>query len=152
MQSATIEQVREYIRASSDKSKVYIGCDSRNISRGNRRYTIYVTAIVIHLDGHKGAKVFAFEEKVPQIRSMRQRLAQEVYYAIGKYDELKDAIGNREFSIHLDYHPSEVHKSNQVVKEAVGAVKGMGLPYELKPASYAATCAADWLGRHPGFK
>jgi len=113
---------------------------------------LYVTVIAVHLEGNKGAKVFPFFDRVPRIASMRQRLAQEVYYSLGKYNEIADVIGNRDFYIDLDYHPSDQHKSNQVVKEAVGVVRGMGLQYRLKPESYAATCAADWLGRHTGFQ
>jgi len=146
-----VNAAREYIKGSSHSSKVYIGCDSRNLKSHGRPYTLYVTVIVVHLDGHNGAKVFPFFEKVPRISSMRQRLGQEVYYSIGKYNEVSDVIGDREIFIHLDYHPSDKHKSNQVVKEAVGAVLGMGLNYKLKPDSYAASCAADWLGRHAGF-
>jgi len=139
-----LEEVKKFIENSSKKSKVYVGCDSRN----NKNKTIYVTAVVIHLEGNKGAKVFAFEDSLPRIRSMRQRLDQEVYYALEKAMELKDVVGERELQIHLDYHPSEKHKSNRSVETSIGAVKGSNFNYALKPHAHAASSAADYLGRN----
>lgn len=144
MRQYTIEEVMEYIKNTSDNTNVYVGCDSRN-SRG---HTLFVTVIVVHHEGHKGAKVFPFAEKVPRIHSMRWRLIQEAYYATYKALEIQEAVGNRKLVVHLDYHPSDKHKSNNVVKEAVGFVIGQGLDYELKPAAFAASSAADYLGRH----
>lgn len=140
----TLEEVREYIKNSPKESKVYIGCDSRN----NRNSTLYVTAVVVHHEGNRGAKVFAFSDSVPRIRSMRQRLDQEVYYALEKAIELKEAVGDRHLEIHLDYHPSEKHKSNRSVSNSIGAVIGSNFEYALKPDAHAASSAADYLGRH----
>jgi len=139
-----IESAKEYIKNSSPKSKVYVGCDSRN----TKSNTLYVTAIVVHLEGNRGAKVFAFADAVPRIRSMRQRLDQEVFYALEKAMEIREAVGNREMEIHLDYHPSEKHKSNRSVETSIGAVIGSEFDYALKPHAHAASSAADYLGRN----
>jgi len=140
----SIEEVKEYIKKSPKKSKVYVGCDSKN----NKNYTIYVTAIVIHIEGSKGAKVFAFHDSVPRIRSMKQRLDQEVYYALEKAIEIRDVVGERKMEIHLDYHPSEKHKSNRSVRSSIGAVVGSQFDYQLKPHAHAASSAADYLVRN----
>lgn len=142
--SSEMETVREYIKNSSRSSKIYVGCDSRQMGHT----TLYVTVVVVHLEGNKGAKVFPFYEKVPRINSTRYRLIQEAYYATYKALELQDVIGDRYLSVHLDYHPEDKHRSNAVVKEAIGFVLGQGLEYELKPHAHAASSAADWLGRH----
>lgn len=140
----TIEEVINYINNSSPKTKVYVGCDSRN----SRNKTLYVTAIVVHHEGNRGAKVFPFVDMVPRIRSMRQRLDQEVYYALEIASALQEGVRNREISIHLDYHPSDRHKSNRSVAQSIGAVIGSGFQYELKPHAHAASSAADYLGRN----
>lgn len=142
--SSEMENVRECIKNSSPSSKVYVGCDSRQMGK----VTLYVTVVVVHHDGNKGAKVFPFYDRVPRINSTRYRLIQEAYYSTYKALELQDVIGERYLSVHLDYHPEDKHRSNAVVKEAIGFVLGQGLEYELKPNAHAATSAADWLGRH----
>lgn len=142
--SSDMELVREYIRNSSQSSKIYVGCDSRQTGRT----TLYVTVVVVHHDGNKGAKVFPFYDRVPRINSTKYRLIQEAYYATYKALELQDTIGDRYLSVHLDYHPEDKHRSNAVVKEAIGFVLGQGLDYELKPHAHAASSAADYLGRH----
>jgi predicted RNase H-related nuclease YkuK (DUF458 family) len=144
----TMEEVREYIRSSPPTSKIYVGCDSRQT--GNN--TLFVTVVVIHIEGNKGAKVFYFMERVPRISATRWRLIQETHYATSVALEIQDVVGNRELTVHLDYHPSDQHRSNSVVKEAVGYVLGQGLQYNLKPYAFAASCAADYLGRHGGFR
>lgn len=143
---ATTEQVMEYIKSTSPQTKIYVGCDSRQSGKN----TIFVTVVVVHFDGNKGAKVFPFITTVPRIHQIKWRLIQETHYATYKALEIKEAVGDREFSVHLDYHPSDQHKSNAVVKEAVGFVIGQGLAYELKPYAHAASSAADYLGRHGG--
>lgn len=141
-----IEFVREYIRNCSQNSKIYVGCDSRQSGKN----TTFVTVVVVHHDGNKGAKVFPFVETVPRIKSLKWRLIQEAHYATYKALEIKEDVGVREFYVHLDYHSSDKHKSNTVVKEAVGFVIGQGLSYELKPNAHAASSAADYLGRNGG--
>lgn len=139
-----LEEVKELIRASSPSTKIYVGCDSRQL----RDYTLFVTVVVIHYDGNKGARVVPFSERVPKIQSRHWRLVQETHYSTGLALELRDVVGSRELLVHLDYNPSDKHKSNGVVKEAIGYVLGQGLQYKLKPDAWAATSAADWLGRH----
>lgn len=144
----TMEEVLQFINKSPTTSKIYVGCDSRQAGRN----TLFVTVIVVHIEGNKGGKVFYFKEYVPRISSTRWRLIQETHYATGKALEIKDYIGDRELVVHLDYHPSDQHRSNSVVKEAVGYVLGQGLQYALKPEAVASSCAADFLGRHGGFR
>jgi predicted RNase H-related nuclease YkuK (DUF458 family) len=51
--------------------------------------------------------------------------------------------------VHLDINPDPKHKSNVAVKEALGWVKGsLNLDAKIKPASFAATHAADHAVRH----
>ena len=85
---------------------------------------------------------------MPRIKSRKWRLIQEVHYATYKALEIRDAIGDRELEIHLDYNESDKHKSNSVVKESIGFVLGQGFDYKLKPHAPAASSAADRLGKN----
>ena len=74
---------------------------------------------------------------------LRQRLLQEVYYAAEVGEELKDAVGDRKFEVHLDINPSERWASNKVLNEAKGIIRAYGLEPVVKPDSLAASSVAD---------
>ena len=54
-----IEEVRGFIANSSEQSSIYIGADSeRYRGRDDQWYADYTVAIVVHIDGSRGCKVF----------------------------------------------------------------------------------------------
>ena len=54
-----IDEVREFIRNTSESTNVYIGADSCRYCRKDGIWQAdYTVAIVIHYDGNKGCKVF----------------------------------------------------------------------------------------------
>ncbi|MGB9873456.1 MAG: ribonuclease H-like YkuK family protein, partial [Hydrogenobacter sp.] len=65
-----VEEVKEFIKNTSENTAIYVGCDSRQV----REKTVFVTVVVVHIDGCRGAKIFWRVEKVNRIRSLRQRL------------------------------------------------------------------------------
>jgi predicted RNase H-related nuclease YkuK (DUF458 family) len=79
--------------------------------------------------------------------NLKQRLLNEVMYAVNVATELLDAIGDRHLEIHLDVNPNPKHKSSIAVKEALGYVTGSGFIGKVKPCSWAATHAADHVAR-----
>ena len=92
-----------------------------------------------------------FHESVdlPDYGNLKQRLLNEVMYAITAATEVIDVVGDRHIEVHLDINPNPAHKSNVAVKEALGYVKGqLGLDAVIKPHAFAATHAADHLVRH----
>lgn len=147
-----INQVRDYIDKSSSTSKVYIGCDSVTRKVANKYVVDFVIAIVVHIDGHRGCKIFgsrvtevehAYNKKKPLYRLMR-----EVHKVAEMYMELFDVIGDREVEVHLDINPSEKHVSNLVVQQAVGYIRGAcNVEPKIKPNAPAASYAADRLLR-----
>jgi predicted RNase H-related nuclease YkuK (DUF458 family) len=145
-----LEKIIDFIKYKTDeRTNVYIGADSKNI-RGERA-TQFVVAIVIHYSGSRGSKIFAIPRLVePRIHSVNQRLMTEAYYAMEIALKLKDSIGKRSLSVHLDINTNTIHKSSNVVKQAIGAVTGQGLDFKVKPNAIAATSAADYLSNHPG--
>ena len=145
MDSNQIEEIKQAIRESSENTSVYIGCDSRLMKSRSKPWEIlYVTVVILHYDSSKGAKLFKFIDRQRDFGSLRMRLMNEVYMATGIGYELLDVIGDRHLEIHLDLNASPTHKSNVVVKEAMGYVMGvMGQKPKIKPEAFAASAVAD---------
>lgn len=133
------DEVRKAIRESSEKSLIYLGCDSQNI----KGKTVFGIAIIIHIDGHKGGKLFTEIYKTKRIDSIRQRLLKEVELSVASAFEIIEEIGDRKFEIHLDVNGNPEHKSNEICKEAIGYVIGQGFDYQIKPFAFAASSASD---------
>jgi predicted RNase H-related nuclease YkuK (DUF458 family) len=146
-----IDEVRQYITNSSESTSVYIGADSeRYRGRDGNWYADYTTAIVIHIDGSRGCKVFGdvVTERDYDKRHDRPayRLMNEVYKASAMYLELFEAIGDRHVEVHLDINPDELHGSSCVIQQATGYIRGMcGFSPKVKPEAFAASYAADRL-------
>ncbi len=136
-----IDEVREFIKSSSEKSAVYVGCDSRQF----REKTVFVTVVVVHINSNNGAKIFWQVDKVRRINSIRQRLMEEVNRAVLTALMIADVVGNRPFEVHLDINPNPDHRSSTIVKEAVGYVIAQGLKPVLKPDAIAASAVADFF-------
>ena len=143
--------VREYIKNSSPESEIYVGCDSQIHSsrkKGVRPSVTYAIVVVIHNieDGiGQGCKLFkkVIKEKLHYDIAMRQRLMQEVYYSGEAALEIVDTVGDRTFSIHIDVSNAAKNKSNLVMNEAMGYVRGLGIVPTIKPNACAASAAAD---------
>ena len=101
-----IDEVKEFIRNTSGLSNIYIGADSeRYRGRDNQWYADYTVAIVIHIDGSRGCKVFGqvATERDYDKRHDRPayRLMNEVYKASQMYIDLFEDIGDRHCEVHL---------------------------------------------------
>jgi predicted RNase H-related nuclease YkuK (DUF458 family) len=151
MRDFDIEEVKEYIRNTSETSSIYIGADSeRYRGNDNHWYADYTVAVVIHLDSSRGCKVFG---KVDTERDYDRRhdrpsvrLMNEVYRASQMYLDLFDAIGDRHCEVHLDINPDELHGSSCVIQQATGYIRGLcGFSPKVKPEAFAATYCADRL-------
>lgn len=143
------EEAKQAILSSSLQSSVYIGCDSICFRKNNQWYAKYSTVIIVHMDSKKGCRLFHESVDLPDYGNLKQRLLMEVQLAVAAATEVIDVIGNRHMEVHLDINPDPRHKSNVAVKEALGWVKGsLNLDAKIKPASFAATHAADHAVRH----
>jgi predicted RNase H-related nuclease YkuK (DUF458 family) len=142
------DKARKAIQDSSVTSSVYIGCDSQRFKKHDIWYARYSTVIILHVDSNKGCKLFHDTFELPDFGNLKQRLLNEVMYATSAALEVIDVIGKRHLEIHLDLNPSEKHKSNVAVKEALGYVKGQtGIDATIKPNSFAASHCGDHLVR-----
>jgi hypothetical protein len=143
-------KVKEYIEAQGPDTKIYIGCDSERFRKNDMWYADYTLAIVVHIDGKHGCKIFGevqTEKDYDQRKNKpRMRLMNEVIKIANLYLELEKLIDDRPIEVHLDINPDEMFGSSCVVSEAIGYIKGMCnvVPF-VKPKAFAATYCADRL-------
>lgn len=146
-----IDEAREAIRASSPESSVYIGCDSIRFKKHGLWHAKYSTVVIVHMDSKRGCRLFHESVVLQDYGVIKQRMLNEVMFAVNAATELIDDIGDRHFEIHIDVNPDPKHKSNVAVKEALGYVRGnLGIEAKIKPHAFAAMHAADHLVRQGG--
>lgn len=142
--------VKEFIRNTSDETVIYLGCDSERMRVEGVWYADYTLAIVCHIDGRHGCKVFGdIQREVDYDKKLNRpsnRLMTEVYKISALYQELMDVLGDKLVEIHLDINPNELHGSSCVVSQAIGYIKGTcNMTPKVKPEAFAATYTADRL-------
>lgn len=150
MKKININEVKEFIESQGPNTKIYIGGDSERFNIGNDWYADYTLAIVIHIDGKHGCKIFGEvqrERDWDQKKSKpRMRLMNEVYKISELYLKLHEVLEHRDVEVHLDINPNELYGSSCVVNEAIGYIKGTCNVIPLvKPQAFAASYAADRL-------
>ena len=148
MKKLDIDQVAEFIRAQSPETRIYLGCDSERIKIDGQWWADYVLAIVVHINGNNGCKLFGevHRERVWDQKASKpaMRLMTEVYKVSELYLKLADVLEGRDVEVHLDINPNEMHGSSCVVGQAIGYIKGTCnvIPF-VKPEAFAASYAAD---------
>lgn len=150
MKKINIEEVKRFIEAQGPMTKIYIGGDSERFNIKGEWFADYTLAIVVHINGNNGCKIFGevHRERVyDQKRNRpRMRLMTEVYKIAELYLKLHEVLEDREVEVHLDINPNEMHGSNCVINEAVGYIRGMcNIVPMVKPKAFAASYAADRL-------
>lgn len=150
MRTINIEEVKNYIESLGPNTKIYIGGDSERFKMNGQWYADYTLAIVVHIDGKHGCKVFGeihrerdFDQKK---NKPRMRLMTEVYKIAELYLKLKEVLEERDVEVHLDINKDEKYGSSCVVNEAIGYIRGMCNVVPLvKPNAWAASTCADRL-------
>lgn len=150
MKKFNLAEVREFIYNQSPETKVYLGVDSERVIHENKWCVDYTVAVVVHIDGKHGCKVFGYIEREPDWDQKKNkpalRLMNEVYKVANLFNELSEVLQDRHVEVHLDLNPNERYASNQVVQQAVGYIRGTcNLDPQVKPQAFAATYAADRL-------
>jgi predicted RNase H-related nuclease YkuK (DUF458 family) len=150
MKKLNLEEVKNYILAQSPETKIYLGADSERFNMDGVWYADYTTAIVIHIDGRHGCKIFG---EVTRERDYDQRkdrpsmrLMNEVYKVSELFQNLAEVLEDRYVEVHLDINPNEMHGSSCVIQQAVGYIRGTcNVIPMVKPKAFAASYAADRL-------
>ena len=150
MRGINIEEVKAFIEAQGPNTRIYIGGDSERYPVGSNWYADYTLAIVVHINGNNGCKIFGevqTERDWDQKQDRpRMRLMNEVYKIAELYLKLAEVLEDRDVQIHLDINPDEMYGSSCVVNEAIGYIRGMCNVVPLvKPRAFAASYAADRL-------
>lgn len=145
-----LEEVKNYILAQSPETRVYIGADSERFMVDNVWHADYTLAVVVHIDGKRGCKIFGEIQRErdfdQQKNKPRMRLMNEVYKVAELYMKLADVLEDRHVEVHLDINPDEHHGSSCVISEATGYIRGMcNVIPMVKPNAFAASYAADRL-------
>ena len=150
MRKINLEEVSSFINSQTPETKIYLGCDSERFRMNDVWYADYILAIVVHIDGKHGCKLFGevVRERDYDQRKDRPstRLMTEVYKVSELYLKLADVLDGRDVEVHLDINPDEDHGSSCVLNQAIGYIKGTCNVVPLvKPDAFAASYAADRL-------
>jgi predicted RNase H-related nuclease YkuK (DUF458 family) len=134
-----VEYVNHYLSA-NENVQILIGCDSQNFVDK----TVYAIVVALYKNG-KGAHVLYNRWKTPVEPTRNIRLLNEVWYAVEVAEHLKKAGLPKVKWIDIDINPDPKYKSNEVLRQAVGMVEGMGYSVRYKTLGPIATYAADHL-------
>jgi predicted RNase H-related nuclease YkuK (DUF458 family) len=150
MKKMDLDEVKNFIRNQSPSTKVYIGADSVRFKMDGKWYAEYTLAVVVHVDGCHGCKIFGsidheldFDQKK---NKPALRLMNEVYRVSELFQSLAEVLEDRYVEVHLDINPDEKYGSSCVVQQAIGYIKGTcNVVPMVKPRAFAASYAADRL-------
>ena len=150
MREIDIDEVKAFIQAQSPETKVYLGADSERHKIDGVWYADYTTAVIVHIDGEHGCKVFGSVKRERDYDQKKNkpsmRLMNEVYSVANLFGELQDVLEDRYVEVHLDLNPDLRYGSSCVVQQAIGYIKGTcNITPMVKPNSWAASHCADRL-------
>ena len=150
MLKLNLEEVKEFIRKQSPETKIYLGADSERFRMDNKWYADYTLAVVVHIDGCHGCKIFGEVQRELDYDHKKNkpaiRLMNEVYKVSELFQQLIDVLEDRYVEVHLDINPDEHYGSSCVVQQAIGYIRGTcNVMPMIKPKAFAASYAADRL-------
>jgi predicted RNase H-related nuclease YkuK (DUF458 family) len=115
MLKINLSEVTEFIKKQTPETKIYLGCDSERFKIGDDWYADYIIAIVVHINGNNGCKIFGEVQRERDYDQKenrpRYRLMNEVYKVSEMYLKLADVLSDRDVEVHLDINPSELYGS-----------------------------------------
>ena len=150
MKQMDLEEVKAFISAQSESTKIYLGSDSERHKVDGVWYADYITAVVVHIDGEHGCKVFGEVKRERDYDQKKNkpsmRLMNEVYSVAELFSNLQEVLEDRYVEVHLDLNPDLRYGSSCVVQQAIGYIKGTcNITPMVKPNSWAASSVADRL-------
>lgn len=150
MKKLDLQEVKDFITAQTPSTKVYIGADSERFKIDGKWYADYTLAVVVHIDGCHGCKIFGEVQRELDYDQKKSkpamRLMNEVYKVSELFQNLADVLEDRYVEVHLDINPNLLYGSSCVVQQAIGYIKGTcNLTPMVKPNAFAASYAADRL-------
>jgi predicted RNase H-related nuclease YkuK (DUF458 family) len=148
MKKMDLIEVKNFIESQSPSTKIYIGADSERFKLNGKWYADYTLAVVVHIDGCHGCKIFGEIQREIDYDQKKSkpamRLMNEVYKVSDLFQQLADVLQDRYVEVHLDINPNELYGSSCVVQQAIGYIKGTcNVVPMVKPNAFAASYAAD---------
>jgi hypothetical protein len=143
-----IAHIKQFIDAQGPDTRIYIGVDSERVQGTDRQwYADYTAAIVVHVNGNNGCKLFGEvtrERDYDRVDRPNTRLMTEVYKVSELYLKLAEVLEGRAVEVHLDINPDDHYTSSNVVAQAIGYIRGTcNVVPMVKPNAFAASYAAD---------
>ena len=150
MKKLDLVEVKQFIEAQSPSTKIYIGADSERFKIDKKWYADYTLAVVVHIDGCHGCKIFGEVQRELDYDQKKSkpsmRLMNEVYKVSQLFQDLASVLEDRYVEVHLDINPDEMYGSSCVIQQAIGYIKGTcNVVPMVKPRAFAASYAADRL-------
>jgi hypothetical protein len=150
MHKFDLQEVKDFILSQEPESKIYLGADSERLVVNNKWYADYTLAVVVHIQGRHGCKIFGKVEREIDYDQRKDRpsirLMNEVYKVSQLFHDLIDVLEDRHVEVHLDINPDEHFGSSCVVQQAIGYIRGTcNVIPMVKPKAFAASYAADRL-------
>lgn len=133
------DYIQHYID-SVPEVEILIGCDSQNM----RRDTVYAVVVGLYRPG-KGAHIVFRRWKTKKEYVRPVRLLNEVWYSVEVAEYLTKAGIKKPKWIDIDISPDPRYKSNEVFRQAVGLVEGLGYHVRYKTLGPVMTYACDHL-------
>lgn len=126
--------------------RIVIGTDSQKKHTNGHSQTDFVTAVIVHREGH-GARYFLKKEKIMRGLELREKIYTETLRSLEAAqilvpvlrEKLKDSL--YDFEIHIDVGPKG--PTREMLREVVGMVNGGGFIARTKPDSWGASSVAD---------
>lgn len=152
MKNFNIEEVREYLANQGPDTKVYLGADSERIRVNGVWYADYALAVVVHIDGRHGCKIFGYVDRELDYDHKKSKPAMRLMTEVTKIADLflsmQDVLEDFHVEVHLDLNKSDEYGSSCVVQQAIGYIKGVcNTTPMVKPNAPAASFASDRLKR-----
>jgi len=119
------DEIREYIKSCSEKTKFYIGCDSQRIRKRKKGKKVarYMISVIAHIDGKHGGRVFggvSYHEIIDgNLGKPFNRLFKEAEQVVSTYEELYDVLMDKDVELHIDISPNKENGSHIAHNAAV---------------------------------
>lgn len=142
------DELAQFLETCSPETKVYLGCDSERFKVNGKWHADYILAVVVHIDGSKGCRVFGEVRREIDYDQHKNRpfnrMMTEAMKVAQLYLDLKEVLYDFEVFVHLDISSDPKHGSNVAAQAATGYIRGVcGVIPSIKPDAWAASYAAD---------
>jgi len=146
--SEMIKEVADFIgKEPLSFYQLVIGTDSQ-VHRINGHSEInFVTAVVVHRQGHGGRYFWRKEKVLTKNPVLRERIYTETVMSLEVAQrivpDLRKAVSPAKYDLEIHIDVGALGPTREMIKEVVGMVSGNGFVAKTKPESWGASSVAD---------